>query len=432
MISNDEMISSLQALAAIESVAVEGTPDKPFGEGPARALDCALALCGALGFRTKRCGSYMGYAEIGEGTELIGILVHLDVVPAGSGWDYPPYAATVADGKLYGRGVTDDKGPAVACIYAMKDLLDSGIPLKKRVRILFGLSEEAGEWPDMEYYKQTEELPSYGFTPDADFPAIYGEKGIAMIRFSMPLGKSGLLEAEGGTAPNMVPDACFAVLCDGDGSRIRIEATGKSAHGSTPEDGENAISKLMADIRAKGLPCPFADFYNEAIGFDLHGEHVNCRLSDEQSGALTLNAGMLRADENTVHLTADIRYPVTCTLDEVTGRLQEAAASYGVTVAVETHRKPVYMDKDSALIRSLMEAYREATGDTQAQPAVMGGGTYARAMDHIVAFGPMLPGRPCTEHQANENLPLEDFFKLREIYGLALKRLCQSRQEAAQ
>jgi len=166
-----EFYEALDGLMKIESVATDGDAVYPFGEGSAKALDYMLALCDELGFRTKRCSNLLGYAEIGEGDEMVGILAHLDVVPAGSGWDYPPFALTrvTVDGenRLYGRGVCDDKGPAMMCVYAMKKLMDSGKKLNRRVRIIFGLTEERGEWIDMEYYVNHEELPTYGFTPDA-------------------------------------------------------------------------------------------------------------------------------------------------------------------------------------------------------------------------------------------------------------------------
>lgn len=428
-IESSEMIRSLQGLLGIDSVGRPGEEGTPFGKGAAQALDYVLELCGRLGFRTKNCGGMVGYAEIGEGEELMGILVHLDVVPAGGGWDYEPFAGTVADGKLFGRGVVDDKGPAVTCIYAMKDVLNSGAALGKRVRIIFGLSEETGDWDDMEYYKQTEEIPSFGFTPDADFPAIYGEKGILQLLLSMPSAEAGFDELEGGAAPNMVADFCKATLKTVDGGLVSLEEKGRSAHGSTPGEGENAVSKLMARVgeliaegRVNKADCGLARFYNEAIGFDIHGERAGCFLKDEQSGSLTLNVGMAGMKDGRTGITIDIRYPVTFTLDDVKSGLERAAAPYGVSVEVMEHMKPVYMDKDGSVISALMEVYREATGD-DTEASVMGGGTYARAMENIVAFGPVLPGRECTEHKKNEYLYLEDLEKMREIYGKAILRL---------
>lgn len=424
MKNNKEMLKALEGILSIESVSVKGDAASPYGEGATKALGYMLELCQALGFRVKNCQNRIGYAEIGEGDTLVGILAHLDVVPAGSGWDFPPYACTRQEGKLYGRGISDDKGPAIACVYAMKDLLDSGLPLTKRIRIIFGLAEETGNWSDMEFYKATEELPHFGFTPDASFPAIHGEKGIAHFTLSLPAEGSGLVSIRGGAAFNMVADSCTAVLKDRHGHNITLEATGRSAHASTPHQGENAISKVMAQIaQSKKLaPCPAADFYNAVIGFDLHGQRAGCALEDAQSGKLTLNVGKAEMREGQVVFSLDIRYPVTKTPAEVQAGLAQAVTGYGATVALCSHQEPVYMDAQGPWITTLMEAYREVSGDTQARPEVMGGGTYARAMANIVAFGPIFPGREHTEHQKNEYMLEEDFLALRNIYRKALEK----------
>ena len=416
MTHRDELLDSLNRLVSIPSVTAVGSGDTPFGPETARALEWALALCRKLGFRTKNCGGMTGWAEIGQGSELVGILVHLDVVPAGEGWDYPPFACTRAEGRLYGRGVSDDKGPAIACIYAMKELLDSGLPLRRRIRIIFGQSEESGEWADMDYYRAHEELPTLGFTPDAEFPALCGEKGIAELRLSFPLEGAGLTLLEGGEARNIVPGRCRAVV-----NGREAAAQGRSAHGSTPEKGHNAISVLME--RLAGIPV--ADFYNALFGFDLHGERLGCALSDAQSGPLTLNVGLVHTTDRAVVFTLDIRYPVTCTLDQVLSPVTAAVAPYGVSVEVGEHMPPIYLDPDGPLISALLSAYQEVTGDLDSRPQVIGGGTYAKAMDHIAAFGPVLPGREGSEHMANEHMEEEDFFLLCRIYRTALERLAR-------
>ena len=200
--NNEEMKRSLRELCRIESVAgIDVSDDAPYGAGCAQALDYALELCRRLGFETKLCDKHRcGWAQIGAGDTVVGILAHLDVVPAGSGWSHPAYDLTEENGRLYGRGVSDDKGPTIACIYAMKDILDAGLPLKRRVRIIFGQSEESGDWDDMAYYREHEELPVFGFTPDADFPAIYGEKRLLNYKLTMPLEESGLLDICGGSS----------------------------------------------------------------------------------------------------------------------------------------------------------------------------------------------------------------------------------------
>ena len=413
MKKNEDMIKALAGLLEIESVSSRGTSEKPFGAGADKALEYALSLCESLGFRTKRCGDMLGYAEIGQGTEMVGILAHLDVVPAGNGWDFPPFALTRKDGKLYGRGVTDDKGPAVASVFAMKDILDSQIELKKRIRIIFGLTEESGDWDDIEFYKKTEELPVCGFTPDADFPCIYGEKGILMLEISLPCA-SEISVLEGGTAPNMVADYCKCVIGD-----AFFETHGVSAHGSMPQDGDNAISKLMALLPQNAV----AEFYKTCIGFDLGGKKLGCELWDELSGKLTLNVGMVRLENKNAVFSVDIRYPVSFSHEDVVGRIRETLQKYGASVTILAQMNPVYMDENGPVISALMEAYTLVTGDVENKPSVIGGGTYARAMDNIVAFGPMLPGRELTEHQKNEYMQETDFGLLRDIYRLALEKL---------
>ena len=416
------MIKELQGLIQIPSVtAAQTDAEKPFGDVVPKALEYVLKLCDSYGFRTKNCEGFVGWAEIGQGEELMGILCHLDVVPAGTGWTYPPFAGEVHDGKLYGRGAVDDKGPAMAAIFAMKEILDSGMKLNKRIRIIFGQTEEDGDWIDMEYYKEHEEIPSFGFTPDADFPAIYGEKGLAQFILSMDAEKSGFIAAEGGEAPNMVPDrASCQVMCGGE--KKSFTAEGKSAHASLLWEGENALTKLMEEVEASGADCPFARFYMEKIGRSLYGEQIGLDLADEASGKLTFNAGKLALSADKLELSVDIRYPVTCTYEEVKRRLAEAVAPYGLEVNLLAEMKPVYMDKDGPVIKKLIAAYREVTGD-DSQPTVIGGGTYARAMDNIVAFGPVFPGRECTEHQSDEYILIEDLEKAKEIYKLAIIKL---------
>lgn len=412
----DDMLKDLKGLVSIESVSGQPEGPWPFGKGPHLALEYCLELCGKFGFRTARCGNYMGYAEIGEGERLMGILVHLDVVPAGPGWTAEPFDATIKGERIYGRGVIDDKGPAIAAIYAMKELLDSGRPLGKRVRIIFGCSEETGEWKDMEYYKETEQLPDFGFTPDADFPLIYAEKGILDLVLRMAKEQSDLISVDGGEAPNMVAGKCEAVYLNEDGTEQAVMREGKSAHGSMPWLGENAIGFVMKDLKGR-----FAAFYNETIGQTSDGSLLDCKLADEQSGEITINPGVIKCDDDFVYLALDIRYPISYTAEEVTERITNRVRPYGVEVQVAGGERSVFLDRESDFIKGLLAAYREVTGD-DTEPMVMGGGTYARAMDNIVAFGPVFPGRECTEHQPDEYILIGDLYRAREIYRLAIER----------
>lgn len=414
MNKEQEILQALNGLLSIPSVTASGPAETPFGAETHRALDYTLDLCASLGFRTKNCANKVGWAEVGEGDEMVAILVHLDVVPAGEGWDYPPFALTEADGKLFGRGIADDKGPAIVCIYAMKALMDSGIPLKRRIRIIFGMAEEGGDWSDMEYYCQNEEAPVCGFTPDGSFPAAYGEKGFATYQMFVPLAGSGLELLEGGQAENVVADVCRAVV-----KGQPLEAQGSPAHGSLPWLGDNAISHMMADLA--GLPV--ADLYNACIGFDLYGERLGCQTDDGKVGPLTVNVGKVRTIGENIVFWLDIRYPTSITAEEILDRLNATVEPLGARVVTEYYQKPVYLGADSPLITGLMDAYRQVTGDAEAEAIRLTGGTYAKAMENIAVFGPILPDRESTLHQKNEYLLKEDFFLILDIYREALKRL---------
>ena len=415
------MLEELKRLIQIPSVTGEdATVDAPYGQNVKDALVYVLELCDRLGFKTKNCDNRIGYAEIGEGETLVGILGHLDVVPAGEGWTHNPFDLEIEDGMLYGRGVVDDKGPLMASIFAMKDILDSGVKLNKRVRIIFGCQEESGDWDDMSYYLETEEQPSYGFTPDADFPAIYCEKGIVNIILTLPKPKN-IVEISGGLAVNMVPDSAKITFINEEGKEETLIVKGKSAHGSVPQDGENAISKLILEVSDK-LDNEFINFYQQKLGMSIHGELVGCNLKDEASGEITINVGKIETKEDKIELRLDVRYPISFTGEVVEELFSKGVKPYEVEVGRVGDTKPVYMDKNGDVMKMLMAAYEEETGD-KTEPLVIGGGTYARAMPNIIAFGPLLPGREATEHQKNECISESDLNLCRKIYAEAIKKL---------
>lgn len=420
---NDQtFLDAILGLVAVDSVALTSVSEAhPYGSGPAKALDYVLALCQQLGIRATHFENKVAWAEIGQGDEIVGILGHLDTVPIGDGWTHNPHGELCGD-RLYGRGVADDKGPTLAALFAMKELQDGGVPLNRRVRLIFGQCEEVGDWNDLHHYCATQQMPVYGFTPDADFPAIYGEKGILNFELSMPVSDSGLVSIEGGEASNMVPDWCRCTWRDEDGAEHMLETKGRSAHASTPEKGENAITKLMAQLSAQGVSSPLVSFYQNCIGSDLYGVSMGCALEDEQSGKLTLNAGMLRMRGDDIVLTLDIRNPVTFTREDVETPILRVCRPRGLTCVCTESMDSIHMDKNSRVVQTMVGIYREVTGD-DAEPTVIGGGTYARAMPGIVAFGPMQPDRECTEHQKDEYLLVEDLFTAKEIYRRTIENL---------
>lgn len=414
----NEMIEALQKLVSFQSIAKEEGPEYPYGKEVHRAKEYVLNLAKSFGMRVTDVPGKYAYIEIGEGPRLIGILSHLDVVPAGDGWTQDPFGGEIVDGKIYGRGTTDDKGPTIAVLYAMKTLKEK-TTLPARIRLILGQTEENGEWRDIEAYTEAEEIPECGFTPDGDFPAIQNELGAMVFQVEMPLEASGFLEGEGGTAPNMVP------------ARARVktafniyEASGKACHGCAPWLGINGLSELMEMVHRAEPENRFAEMYADLIGKTIYGEKIGIAAEDE-SGKLTLNAGLLEVGADKVTLMVDIRYPAKKNPDEISGSLVRQFSSYSASCECVYQVRPLYTPSDSPVLRALLSAYREVTGD-ESRPISIGGGTYAKAMPNMVAFGPNFPGHENREHMEDEYILVDDFLKLEEIYERALVYLLDS------
>ncbi len=455
-----EMVSSLSNLISIPSVATDETGAQPFGKHVQKAFAQMLETAEADGFATYNADNFGGHIDYpGKGSEIVGIIGHLDVVPEGDGWDFAPYGGEVIDGYVCGRGTTDDKGPVMASYYAMKALKQCGYVPDKTIRLILGLDEETN-WQGMRYYvSQVPNLPDCGFTPDADFPVISAEMGILVFDIikKLPEAKGKGIELtslKGGTAPNSVPDHARAVIsnttgggyefikemvanarkdkgwkitCKGVGKSFEISVEGVSAHGAHPEKGVNAISILMAflgDINFlnDGI-ADFISFYNSCIGYDLKGEKIGCCMSDDISGDLVFNVGMIDVDKKTAKLTINVRYPVSCEAEDVYAGLGPVMTRYNLGIVKGKHQPPLHVSDDSMLVKTLMDIYAKHTGDTQGKPLVTGGGTYARAMDNIVAFGARFPGEKEVGHQKNERISIENLMKLTKIYAEAAYEL---------
>lgn len=455
----DEIVEETRNLVKIRSVEEPAKDDRPFGDGPCEALQYALKLSGKFGFAIKNHENYAGHAEWGQGRDIVGILVHLDVVPEGTGWTYPPYEGTVADGKIYGRGSSDDKGPAVAAMYALRAVKEAGIPLKKRVRIIFGTNEESG-WGDIRHYfdEKKEEVPVTGFSPDAGFPIINREKGILIFninsKFAKCPDKVKIKYIRGGQRPNMVPDYCEAgieveeklrdeikqkfntfisgrdvrmELCDSAGG-FAVKSHGVSAHGSAPERGKNAIVPL-AEFLLKLDPgendvATFLNFIARYIGKEIHGESLGIHLTDEPSGDLIFNLGMVEMDGEKGKLVINIRYPVTFKGQEVIKKLESGLAGIdkGLYISDVSDNPPLYVPADSPLVIKLQKVYKEATGE-EPELIAIGGGTYARAIPNAVAFGAQFPGKPEVAHEKDEYIEIDDLIKCTKIYAHAIAAL---------
>lgn len=414
----NEMIEALQKLVSFQSIAKEEGPEYPYGKEVHRAKEYVLNLAKSFGMRVTDVPGKYAYIEIGEGPRLIGILSHLDVVPAGDGWTQDPFGGEIVDGKIYGRGTTDDKGPTIAVLYAMKTLKEK-TTLPARIRLILGQTEENGEWRDIEAYTEAEEIPECGFTPDGDFPAIQNELGAMVFQVEMPRAESGFREGEGGTAPNMVP--AHAQVKTEFGS---YEASGKACHGCAPWLGVNGISALMEKVHRAEPENRFAEMYADLIGKTIYGEKLGIAAEDE-SGKFTLNAGLLEVGADKVTLMVDIRYPAKKNPDEISGSLVRQFSSYGASCECVYQVRPLYTSSGSPVLNALLSAYREVTGD-ESRPISIGGGTYAKAMPNMVAFGPNFPGHENREHMEDEYILVDDFLKLEEIYERALVYLLDS------
>lgn len=453
----DEIIDSTQKIIKIKSVEDKALPGKPFGQGPYEALDFTLKLGETMGLSTKNVDGYAGHIEFGNGEEVVGVLTHVDVVPEGEGWTYPPYAAEIHGNRIYGRGAIDDKGPTIAILYAMKALKESGVELNKKVRLIIGTNEETG-WGCVNYYFDHEKAPDMAFTPDANFPVIHGEKGIINFDLVYELDKGSrdieIVDLKGGNAPNMVPDSSEALLKvvkadrfeellinyeknhdvniekTDEGEYIKIVAKGKSAHGSTPEKGDNAISYLMDFlgyiVDEENPLYEFIKIYNDRIAFKHNGEGIGAGFEDDISGKLKFNPGLLKIDNNKIILTVNVRYPIRSTSKEVYDGIRDNLKDTRLELIEDTDdNKPLYLPTDDFLVEKLMKVYREETKDYDSQPITIGGGTYARAIENAVAFGPMFPGQEDVVHQKDEYIDIDHLISITKIYAKALYELAK-------
>lgn len=425
----EDMVRDLAGLCAIPSMRGTPTPVAPYGEETRRALVWFLERGKELGFRAVNLDNRAGYVEFGSGDPLIAALCHLDVVPAGDGWQSDPFQLTRVGDRLIARGASDDKGPAIAVLYAMKDLLDAGFRPKGRIRLIVGIDEEKGS-SCMAHYVKVAELPDAGFTPDATFPVIYAEKGLCQLTLTVTGGQAKsdalrLVAASGGDSPNMIPGRCDLSFANEHGQIENRSVRGVSGHASMPASGENAISKAMQEadelLNAAGCTHPFVTFFRRAVGLSWRGEGLGIDAVDE-SGPLTFNAGRLELDEDKAVLTIDIRYPVTGSFDELIAKIRAKAGDLGAKLHLLKHIPPLYLPRDSDLVQKLCRVYADLTG-VKADPVAIGGGTYARTMPNIVAFGGGFPGDPETAHQAGEYLTIDQLLSTAAIYRQALVEL---------
>ena len=415
----EQAVNSIAESIRFDSSLGKHTSKTPFGQGAADCLAHFLTLAESLGFETKNYDNYVGEVLFGEGEEFA-ILCHLDVVPAGDGWTKDPFGGEISDGQIWGRGALDDKGPAICALYAMKSLKDKGFVPGKKIKLIVGCNEECG-WGCIEHYNECAHMPETGFSPDADFPVIYAEKGILQLRLHFPLARAPFLHLEGGKQANMVCDYCEATPRSLTVTKARelgltiekkrIIAYGKSAHGSTPDLGKNAILPILRFFEGKSevikriIECLFDDIYG-------------LKELEDETGKLTMSPNVIKFRKGQILVQVDIRYPATLPVE----RVLEKVKQFGVVYETVHFQKPLYHDKNSELIQTLLSTYEECTGH-KAEPIAIGGGTYARALKNGVGFGPEMPGDiPCI-HMADEHISLERVQLLLDIYEKAIERL---------
>ena len=428
----ENMIEELKRFVSINSVFDKSTITKehPFGQGVAKALDYVAKLGENHGFEVDRCDGYCTELTIGSGDKTIGIFAHSDVVPATGDWKKDPFSPYVEDGKLFGRGTSDDKGPFMAAFYAVLALLDAGLLKDYKVRFVVGGDEERGS-RCLDYYFKTLKKPSptYGFTPDADFPVIYGEKGINDFFPEIKVEIPHVKRISGGAATNAVCDKVEIELDDVkpvldylakngvaySSEKNTITIIGKSAHGSTPNEGDNAAiktMKILGDVFDVKTLQKLADGLSETSGKKWNGF---CKT--KLMGETTYCIGLISYENGLLKFSVNFRYPETVKSIEFKDRFDDYFGTKS-TMGEESH--VLFFDPKSKLVKTLMKAYRLETHDLFAKPITIGGGTYAKHCENTVAFGALFQGRESVMHQPNEFIPVDDIVKSALIYARAI------------
>lgn len=439
IITEDEQKAAVKTLERLVSVPSYNQPAEeraPFGKGIRNALDEMMKICDELGFKTyEDPDGYYGYAEVGSGDKIFGIICHLDTVPAGDlgKWKHDPFKGTVINDAVYGRGSQDDKGPGIAALYAVKALMDQGYHFNQRIRFIYGTDEEI-LWRGIAEYNKKEAPIDSGISPDAEFPLIYAEKGLQQSYLVGP--GTDQLKLNLKNAFNAVPDSAVydgpkqdevKAALDKHGFEYTsddnsITVIGKSVHAMMAPEGTNAVLRLAIALDDVFDFKPL-DFIGKLFKEDATGSNVLGDVRDE-SGQLTFNISSLEINENETRMQIDLRIPVTVDRDNLLAKLSKQVAAYDLKYVHFDYLAPLYVPKDSKLVQTLMEVYKEQTGDVDAEPQISGGATFARTMNNCVAFGGMLPTTPDYMHQANEQWPLPDMYKAMEIYAQAIKKLC--------
>ncbi len=442
-VHSGEFFRNIARLVAINSVEEPAQENAPFGPGPKKALDEALAICNEIGLDTFNCENRIGYAFIGGNDDrYLATITHVDVVPAGNGWKEDPFVMRDRDGYILGRGVIDDKGPSVVCMYALKFIKEQGIELKYPIRALFGANEETGML-DVQYYLANYPAPLFCFSPDADFPLICGEKGIWHGRMEAAGECTNIVDIRGGVAVNAIPDLCEATVRAGHlestesveaekkGEFWNLTSHGIAGHASMPEGTKNAIGIMLEYLLKNGVLSGAEKDFAEAallIHQAYDGSAAGIAARSEGFTPLTIISGMIGMENGKIWQSLDSRYVPSTSGGEILEKMQKA---FGTRARVTAARdaKPFYKSPDCPEIVACMDAYHQVTGSDE-KPFTIGGGTYARDFPNAVGFGPEYPGRVRPDfvgfmHGAEEGASKEELLESLKVYILTLLNLEQ-------
>jgi len=448
----DEIVRSTCEIINIPSI-FDGNDGTPFGIHTLEALNYMLDLGKSFGFKTKNIDNMCGYIEFGEGDKLLGIIAHLDVVPAENDWTYSPFNASIDNNNIYGRGTIDDKGPAIAALYAMKAVADN-YTLDKRVRLILGLNEE-NNWKCIERYKETEELPDIAFSPDANFPCIYAEKTIESIYLKQKYTKNPTIYIEdistNNNAINVVPKYCSVTLGfdsskivniqdtiknildkykyninieEIDNTHIKLISLGTAAHAAHPELGNNALTKLLMVLydlfNEYSIHLDILDYFVKYIGDDYTGKYLGIDFEDE-SGILTLNTAQFFLENNCLNIGFNLRIPVTVDYTSIEKEFKKYCNNK-LEVNVARIQEPLYYEKTNPLVQKLCNIFNDYNNSTL-KPMAIGGGTYARAFNNCISFGPQMPNAKDMCHQTDEYISIDNLLFCAKVYAEAMLEL---------
>ena len=453
----EEMLEDICELCRINSEKMPYEEGMPFGPGAAECLDAALDMAEGYEFEVQDYDGYVGTIDLNEHETQLDILAHLDVVPAGDGWKVTgPFEPVQKEGKIYGRGTADDKGPAVAALYAMRAVKELEIPLQKNVRLILGTDEECGG-SDIDHYYSIEKEAPMTFSPDGEYPVVNIEKGGLGALFTAEFEASSTLPRvkaiEAGTKLNVVPGKAKAVVLGLAGevlekaagetearTGIRFEfdytdegttitALGKGAHASLPEEGNNAITGLLSLLVSLPLaPCAQLDKLNQLLLLmphgDVHGEGLGIKMADELSGQLTLAFSMLTVTDTSLEGQFDSRCPICSNEENVLKVVNQKMAACGIEQKKEHMKPPHHVDGDSPFIKTLLKVYEEYTGN-KGECVAIGGGTYVHDLKNGVAFGATMPGTDNRMHGADEFAVIDELVISAKMFASVIAELCK-------